>query len=185
MRWVSTAFVVVAACWTGGDPPAAETVARHPAPGPHVPARSLEVILKRTACFGMCPVYTVRIRGNGVVQWNGETNVARPGLRVAHVTPAELDELDRAIDAADFFELDDTGHAQAKPACIHDGNRTTCSFGASIVICSDTSHAIVVVRRGDQSHRVDDAQCSDQDTPLSRLETLIDRIAGTRELIGP
>lgn len=46
------------------------------------------VELTRTACFGACPAYTVRIDGAGQVSWIGRTWVAVQGDANAHVDPA-------------------------------------------------------------------------------------------------
>jgi hypothetical protein len=43
--------------------------------------RSVSVTLKRTACYGTCPVYSVAIHGNGLVEHLGELNVDIPVLR--------------------------------------------------------------------------------------------------------
>src|SRR5947209_16055953 len=39
---------------------------------PMAPQPSDFVELQRTSCFGSCPVYTVRIHADGLVNWRGE-----------------------------------------------------------------------------------------------------------------
>ena len=161
-----TALVFVCACWTGPDP--AETL---PPPVTRRPP-DLVVTMERTACFGNCPVYTVEIRGDGAVLVKNEDTVTR-----RHTTRSKVRQLARAIESAHFFELDDQGHPPAQAQCVTSGNTTTCSI-RSFTLCTDTSHAIITVKRGDRTHTVDDAHCSD-DRWLTSLETMIDAIAGT------
>jgi len=41
-------------------------------PMPSVPLKDVEITLKRTSCFGTCPDYEIRIRGDGRVSYKGE-----------------------------------------------------------------------------------------------------------------
>jgi hypothetical protein len=47
--------------------------------------RSVSVTLKRTACYGTCPVYTVSIDGSGLVEYLGEFHVDIPGTQAGSV----------------------------------------------------------------------------------------------------
>jgi len=171
---------LLAACWTGAEPE--PVIPGEPAPTTK-PAVPLEVTLERTQCFGTCPSYTVTIRADRTVMWNGDAYVTEVGARSSQVTHHDLAELDRAITRAHFFELDDNGHVPREPACVRTGNSTSCSF-SSFTLCSDTSHAIITVRRGQRVHKVDDSHCSDTPAALIELEDAIDRIAGTGPWIG-
>lgn len=157
-------ILIVGGCWTGPDPASAPQVPqppRHPA---------LRVTMERTPCLGMCQVYKVEIEGDGTmrVHVGGSTRVSR-------VSRARLRELERKIDEVGFFELDDQGHVPAQMQCLQNGSTTTCTVH-SISFCSDTSHAIITVKRGTRVHTVDDAHCSD-DHELLGLEDAIDAIA--------
>ncbi|MEO6038174.1 MAG: DUF6438 domain-containing protein, partial [Saprospiraceae bacterium] len=44
-----------------------------------VAKRSVVASLRRTACFGSCPVFSVEIWSDGQVIWQGERHVARIG----------------------------------------------------------------------------------------------------------
>ena len=177
------ALLFVSACWTGHEPVPNEPIANHPATPARVPLALFHVVMERTGCMGPCPSYTVTIRPSGVIDWLGEANVAAMGPRGSLVGRAELERLSRAIDKAHFFELDDSGHVPAKPSCIRTGNTVRCSM-SSFTMCTDTPHAIITVTRGSQTHMVDDAHCSDDDTPLVELEALIDEIAQTESWVG-
>jgi hypothetical protein len=163
--------LALAACWTGADAPPPPAAPNRPPP-PVAPI-DLDISLERTACFGSCPSYTVTISGEGVVTWHGVANVRELGMRRAKLARGYIEALANAIDRARFFDLDESGNDPG--TCTQNGNLTSCSF--SVRTCSDTSHAIVVVRRGGRVHRIDDPRCA-EGSMLARLEVLIDRVAG-------
>ena len=178
---VLAAALLSSACWTGAEAPVAE-----PAPAPTAPAKpaiDLRVVLERTPCLGTCPSYVVTIFGDGRVQWDGDHYVVAVGRRYGHVTHGQLDELNKRIERARFFELNDYGELPAKPECTTTGSTTSCTFGASVSICTDTPHAIITVIRAGTSHQVDDDHCSER-PELDALEHYIDRIANSETWIG-
>lgn len=128
-------------------------------------------------------MYTVAIARDGKITWHGEKNVMTTGDAHAEVPPGDLRQIARAVDAARFFELDESGQpASASCTPAPDGSVTCSSF---VKFCTDTSHAIVTVTRGSKTHVVDDAHCASDDNPkLIELEQLIDKVAGTRDWIG-
>ncbi len=170
------------ACWTGSDGVAVESpIATKP---PEQVAPKLRVKLERTGCFGNCPSYSVVIDGSGRVEWIGHTNVMAMGRRTGTVSRFEVDELSRRLDVARFFDRDAYGELRQKPECQTVGSTTTCSFGTSVSICSDTSHAIITAVRGMRWHTIDNDHCNDR-PELDALEQYIDRIANTEAWIGP
>lgn len=178
---VLAAALVVCACWTGPDTPVNPPAP--PAPPPPREPLALRVTLERTPCFGSCPAYTVVISGDGRVDWLGRANVLAQGRRQGRVTAAELAELSRRLDRARFFERNEYGDLPQKPACNTVGTTTTCSFGTSVSICSDTSHAILTVHRDKRTHTIENDHCSDR-PELDAIEDCIDRIADTEVWIG-
>lgn len=174
--------LVIGACWTGADgvpveaPIAAKPVDKQPL--------KLRVKLERTGCFGNCPAYQVTIDGSGRVEWIGHANVQAMGRRTGKVSRANLDELVRRLEVARFFERDEYGELPLKPECQTVGATTTCAFGASVSICSDTSRAIVTVVHGTRRNRVDNDHCNDR-PELEGLERFIDRIANTEAWVDP
>jgi hypothetical protein len=182
MRGVLAAALLSGACWTGSDGVVVETPAatkqadREPL--------KLRVKLERTGCFGNCPSYSVTIDGSGRVEWIGHTNVLAMGRHTAKVSRFELDELSRRLDRARFFERDEYGELPQKPECQTVGSTTTCSFGTSVSICSDTSHAIITAVRGVQRQKIDNDHCNER-PELDTLEQYIDRITNTEAWIGP
>ena len=173
------ALALLAACWTGPEQTPPAVPENH---APQQPALQLDVKLERTECLGTCPSYVVEIHGDGSVVWTGRSNVAVIGMQRGHIDRRRLEQLARSIDLAGFFALDENGHAPAKNACVASNGSMSCTF-SSIVVCSDTSHAVITVRRGSEVHTVDDAHCA-HEYLLVELEGLIDRAAGTDTWIG-
>ena len=173
------AVCAIAAC--GGaapPPPREETLDNHAAAAVVEPATTIDrLTLERTACLGTCPVYTVTLSRDGVVEWNGEANVAVTGRATAHVDRHGLEQIAVALDAIHFFERDRAGKLPAPPCA----PGTICV--GTISTCSDTSHTNVTVTRGAVAHTVSDLHC-DQDPDLARLEALIGDIANTAPWIG-
>ncbi len=69
--------------------------------------KGVKIELSRGACFGSCPIYTVRIRGDGSVHFSGQRNVLVPGEHDAHIAPAAVMELVRQFENARFFAAGD------------------------------------------------------------------------------
>lgn len=63
--------------------------------------------LKRTACYGTCPVYAVAIHGSGLVEYLGELHVDIPGAQTGRIPPARVKDLLRGFDEIHFFDLQD------------------------------------------------------------------------------
>ncbi len=64
-----------------------------------------QISLQRTACFGACPVYTVSIYADGLVEFHGERFVDFPGNYTGRVDPANFTELTNFADRLNFFDL--------------------------------------------------------------------------------
>src|SRR5690349_20101373 len=70
----------------------------------NVPADAL-IELRRTPCFGTCPVYTVSIRAAGRVTYVGEKFVRVVGRQTARVDPSVVAKLLARADSLRFFDL--------------------------------------------------------------------------------
>ena len=68
---------------------------------------SLRMRLERTACFGMCPIYSVEVQGDGTVLYEGQGYVAVTGQHRATVDRQAVAELLEAFRKADYFSLRD------------------------------------------------------------------------------
>jgi hypothetical protein len=174
-----SALVLLGGCWTGsGEQPAKPATASAPTQPTH-----FALVLERGACLGACPIYRLAIDASGRVQWRGEANVAVAGTREGRLSRADLEALEREVETARFFERDAYGHLPRVPTCVTTGNTRTCSF-SSYVVCSDTSHTILTVRRGSRSHRINNPHCSDGDRALEQLESQVIERTGAAVWIG-
>jgi hypothetical protein len=63
--------------------------------------------LARTPCMGSCPVYTLHIRANGDVQFDGTQYVKAQGTQTAHIAPEQVQHLVQQFTALHFFTLHD------------------------------------------------------------------------------
>ena len=67
----------------------------------------VSVTLRRTACYGTCPVYAVTIHGSGLVEYLGEIHVDIPGAQTGRIPPEKLIDLLRDFECIHFFDLQD------------------------------------------------------------------------------
>lgn len=63
--------------------------------------------LKRTPCYGRCPVYEIQFFSNGEAVFNGERNLRRLGIFLARVPESTLRQILEQAGQMDFFELKD------------------------------------------------------------------------------
>ena len=159
------------------------THAEEPTPPPVAPVLAT---IERTACFGHCPEYTITVRTDGTVEWQGRANVAASGRRTVAMSKPKVRALIAAFTRARFFELDDRGRLPKRPVC-HEvrGGLGWCDLGQFDVVnaCSDLSHTILTVDLRGQHKRLDDDHC-DTSPALLKLERQVHRLVGADALIG-
>ena len=63
--------------------------------------------LEKTACYGQCPVYTIKIDEDGRGLFAGVENVKHNGLYSFRLSRGEMDALNAAFDSIGFFGLND------------------------------------------------------------------------------
>jgi TonB family protein len=68
---------------------------------------SVRIRLTRDACFGACPDYSVEVRGDGTVLYEGREHVALRGSHRAAIPKERVRELVEAFRAADYYSLRD------------------------------------------------------------------------------
>jgi hypothetical protein len=66
---------------------------------------TLEVVLRRTACFGSCPVYQVKIKGSGLVTYEGMGWVKETGLHTTRIPIPEVRRLAERFVSEGYFKL--------------------------------------------------------------------------------
>lgn len=54
-----------------------------------VPSPVDRITLKRTGCFGTCPIYEVMIFGNGIVSYEGKAYTTKEGKYAGQLSPTE------------------------------------------------------------------------------------------------
>jgi Domain of unknown function (DUF6438) len=69
--------------------------------------KGVKIELLRTVCYGRCPAYSVTIRGDGSVHFNGERYVQILGVHDARVAPEAVMELVRQFEKDQFFAAGD------------------------------------------------------------------------------
>ena len=128
---------------------------------------SVLVTLKRTACDGTCPVYSVAIHGNGVVEYLGEFRVDVPGPQTARIPPERVKDLLRSFEEIRFFDLKEK----------------------YFELCTDMSTAIISIFVDGKSKEVSNyfggcegAKAGPQ-VDLAKLAEQIDKVAGTRRWV--
>ena len=119
------------------------------------------ITLQRTACFGACPDYTVRITGDGRVSYEGRRFVRVKGRRTVRISPAAVAALVEEFQRTHYFDLKDEYTAR-----ITDMPTTTTS-----------------IRIGSRFKRVVDYYGAPPE--LTALENRIDEVAGSRRWVSP
>ena len=125
--------------------------------------RSARITLERTPCYGVCPVYTVTLDGNGLVQYFGNFRVDIPGPQTGKVGPNTLRDLLNLANQIGFFQMRDS-YSEA---------------------CTDMPTSIISILVDGKSKRVSnyyggcEQQKSESQVDLARLAEKIDAAAGT------
>ena len=114
------------------------------------------VTMRRTSCFGTCPVYEVSIDAGGKVTYRGDQFVRVEGRMTANISRAEVAALAAQVDRIAFFSM--KNH--------YDGAIT------------DLPTTFVTVRRNGRTKRIEDYFGAPDS--LREFEALIDTTAGTR-----
>lgn len=68
----------------------------------------LVITLERTPCYGFCPVYTLTIRGDGTVVYEGKDFVQVKGKAVSTISQEQIEQLVAEFEKADYFSLNDS-----------------------------------------------------------------------------
>jgi Domain of unknown function (DUF6438) len=81
------------------------------------------VTLRRTWCFGTCPIYSLEIFQDGRSHYNGEKFVAVTGSQEAQISPVAVATLVEKFSKINYFDLKDAYETHQNP----DGTSTTVS----------------------------------------------------------
>jgi hypothetical protein len=115
-------------------------------------------------------VYRISLAGDGTVDFVGTRFVGRVGTDTSRVAPEVVDRLVRSLDAAGFFALADA-YVPDAPACG--------------LYHTDAPTVSITVRASGRDKTVrHDHGCAGAPAELTRLEHLIDSVAGTARWTG-
>jgi hypothetical protein len=127
--------------------------------GPKTDGDFTTIKMERSACFGSCPVYTIEIKSNGEITYNGERYVETKGKQKLQLSKSEINALKDAISESRFYSLNDR----------YDGNIT------------DLPATTITLKTITGEKSVYDYYMAPP--RLSELEKKIDKIAGIEEFI--
>jgi hypothetical protein len=65
------------------------------------------VELERQGCYGICPIYSLRILGDGQVSYAGQHFMLEDGVQATHITPGQVLELVAAFEKIGFSTMPD------------------------------------------------------------------------------
>ena len=128
------------------------------------------ITMERAPCYGTCPVYVVRVGGDGDVRFRGTANVAQRGERMARIPPTRVDSLFRYVDSIAFGRLD--------------GSYTYGTNACGAYVPDLPTVVVTVVRAGETTRVAHDYGCEAAPGTLGELHRRIDAAAGTHLWIG-
>lgn len=63
------------------------------------------VELSRSGCYGSCPAYSIKVRADGALEWNGSAFVAAEGRRTGHIDASAARALIESFRTREFWSL--------------------------------------------------------------------------------
>jgi len=78
----------------------------HFPPEPPEDTSDIFITMKRTACYGPCPVYTLDINGDGSVSYNGDYYVSEKGPRSFTISEADVKAIVEKFYEVEYFTFD-------------------------------------------------------------------------------
>jgi hypothetical protein len=127
------------------------------------------ITLRRTACLGTCPVYSVEIFDDGFVRYTGIEFVQYKGEQRAVIPREAVENLVASFLRADYFALQDS----------YDICRNS---DGTFTIVSDLPTAYTSLRFGQRKKAVRNYVCAPR--RLTSLEAEIDKATNTQRWIG-
>ncbi len=122
--------------------------------------KDVVITLERTVCFGTCPAYFLRIKGDGSVFYEGRDFVKVKGEVESTISREDLKKLVDAFYEIDYFSLED-------------------EYTANV---TDLPTTITSISIGDRSKRVVNYYGAPE--KLIQLEKLIDSLTNSAHWIG-
>lgn len=63
------------------------------------------IIYRGSACYGICPEFSLKVENNGTVVYNGIKNTKMQGVNLTTITENQVKELFASLEKGKFFEL--------------------------------------------------------------------------------
>jgi len=127
--------------------------------------RNVVITLEKGMCYGECPVYQIRITGDGRISYHGEMFVEAQGKRTRKIPPAEVRNLVAIFQKAGYFAI---GQDFTYDTC----QRDRCKKG----YMHDASSAVTSITLRGKTHRVaHDFGCRCAPAALFDVEAAIDK----------
>jgi hypothetical protein len=123
------------------------------------------ITLERQPCFGFCPVYTLSIRGDGTVEYDGGQNVEVTGPQTATIDPAAVQSLADSMIAAGYLDWENEYLNQ---------DFTDAPYVITSITLADGTTKTINHYHGDQS----------APEALTEVEVLIDETANSAQWVG-
>ncbi len=140
--------------------PSCAAIAQEPAP---------VITLRRTACFGTCPVYSLEIFENGFIRFVGIDFVQYKGEHRAVIPQDAVGNLIALFLRADYFALKDNYETCREP-------------NGTVFWLSDMPTAYTSLRIGTRKKSVRNYACAPK--RLTDAEDEVDKVANTKRWIG-
>ena len=104
-------LVLLAAACTGTQGPSSPSTPTTPVisnSAPSAPAtHELMASIKRTACYGRCPIYELSVFRDGKVEYTGERFVKTTGAATWQITAADVAAIDALFASAHYLDMKD------------------------------------------------------------------------------
>jgi len=141
--------------------------------------------MERQGCYGKCPVYRLKIHGDGLVEYEGYAYVHSKGRRRGRISSADVDQLLEGFRNANYFSLDDKYtelHRSTEILVRVGGCHKTLNDSHFSTMPTDLPWTLTTLTIGDRTKSVSDYYGAP--ASLRKLETLIDRLTNSERWVG-
>lgn len=137
---------------------------------------SFVATMERQGCYGRCPVYRLKVHGDGLVEYEGDAYVLFKGRHRARIAPANVDQLLADFRNANYFALDDKYVELRKSTeiLVTAGGCTKKLSQTHIGMATDLSSTVTTLTIGDKTKKVLDYYGAP--ASLRQLENKIDEL---------
>jgi TonB family protein len=141
--------------------------------------KSVIATMERLGCYGKCPVYKLKVYGDGLVEYEGEMYVSSKGHRRARIASAAVDQLLADFRRANFFSLDDEymGLNKSTEIVVRVGGCSKKMTTTSIGTPTDLPSTLTTLTIGEKTKKVLDYYTAP--ASLRALETQIDQLTNS------